>query len=43
MRAFTVNVGINTSPDYLGRSAPIYANGTFQYHPRTDGILHTMN
>jgi hypothetical protein len=33
MRAFTVNVGINTSPDYLGRSAPIYANGTFDYIP----------
>ncbi|MHA1389570.1 MAG: hypothetical protein ACTSR9_14155 [Candidatus Thorarchaeota archaeon] len=33
MKAFTVNVGINTSADCLGRSAPIYANGTFDYIP----------
>ena len=33
MRAFTVNVGINTSSDCLGRSAPIYGNGTFDYIP----------
>lgn len=33
MKAFTVNVGINTSPNCLGRSAPIYANGTFDYIP----------
>lgn len=33
MRAFVVNVGINTSADCLGRSAPIYANGTFDYIP----------
>jgi len=33
MRAFVVNVGINTSADCLGRSAPIYANGSFDYIP----------
>ncbi|MFW9843085.1 MAG: hypothetical protein ACFFEV_00755 [Candidatus Thorarchaeota archaeon] len=33
MKAFTVNVGINTGVACLGRSAPIYANGTFDYIP----------
>ena len=33
MKAFTVNVGINTARDCLGKSAPIYANGTFDYIP----------
>ncbi|MFW9890138.1 MAG: hypothetical protein ACFFER_18295 [Candidatus Thorarchaeota archaeon] len=33
MRAFTVNVGINTAAECLGKSAPIYPNGTFDYVP----------
>jgi hypothetical protein len=33
LKAFTVNVGINTTPEALGRSAPIYPNGTFNYVP----------
>ena len=33
MRAFVVNIGINTRKECLGRSAPIYANGSFDYIP----------
>ena len=30
---YTVNVGANTNPDFLGLSGPIYPNGTFDYIP----------
>jgi hypothetical protein len=33
MKAFTVNIGINTSTKPIRRSAPIYPNGTFDYVP----------
>ena len=43
MRAFVVNIGINTSADCLGRSAPIYANGTFDYIPIPSGNNQRSN
>ncbi len=33
MKAFTVNIGINTTTKPIRRSGPIYSNGTFNYVP----------
>ncbi|MFW9890013.1 MAG: hypothetical protein ACFFER_17660 [Candidatus Thorarchaeota archaeon] len=33
MKAFTVNIGVNTATDPIRRSGPIYPNGTFDYIP----------
>jgi hypothetical protein len=33
MKAFTVNIGVNTATEPIRRSGPIYPNGTFDYVP----------